>query len=312
MRVDDAKDLVLGLMRQQHEGTLWPLVDPAPPGEDSGKFLINRKVARVIHHWSGWHPLINLSWFNGSFDQPSIHGEPFYWYVFALPKKPTSHGDHYFICDYLQMRDWVLSFAAPRGNDHRDHRDWRADLHLFPDPMWERRGYFRWGDEPSSDRNLPDRVFELDNLETVLELVPPGLHVGTFGPGGESAAHQQLKLYVAGHGSEFGLSPAATSHVEYSFATGDRVDVLFKNHLPDRTVVEVEVQGDDNVCVGVMQAIKYRSLAAVDAGFPLLTSRVRSLVVAYETAYPRATDLAGRYDVELITVDRDAVLSEAV
>jgi AraC-like DNA-binding protein len=33
--------------------------------------------------------------------------------------------------------------------------------------------------------------------------------------------------------------------------------------------------------LGVHQAIKYRSLAAPDAGFPLLTSRVRSVVVAY-------------------------------
>jgi hypothetical protein len=120
-----------------------------------------------------------------------------------------------------------------------------------------------------------------------------------------------LKLYVAGHPREFGLSAAAVPHVEYSFATGDRVDVMFENHLPDRTVIEVEVEGEKEICIGIHQAIKYRSLAAADAGYPLLTSRVRSLVVAYSTDYPKACELADRYDIPLFPVDREIVLAGA-
>jgi hypothetical protein len=45
-----------------------------------------------------------------------------------------------------------------------------------------------------------------------------------------------LKLYVAGHPHEFGMSATAVTHVDYCFATGDRVDVMFENHLPDRTI----------------------------------------------------------------------------
>jgi hypothetical protein len=101
--------------------------------------------------------------------------------------------------------------------------------------------------------------------------------------------------------------------VEYSFATGDRVDVMFENHLPDRTVVEVEVEveGEQQLCIGIHQAIKYRSLAAADAGFPLLTSRVRSLVVAYSIEYPKAHELAERYEIPLLAADRQAVLAGA-
>jgi hypothetical protein len=120
-----------------------------------------------------------------------------------------------------------------------------------------------------------------------------------------------LKLYVASHPLEFGLSAAAVAHVEYSFTTGDRVDVMFENHLPDRTVVEVEVEGERQLCIGIHQAIKYRSLAAADAGFPLLTSRVRSLVVAYAVDYPKALDLAERYDIPLLAADRETVLAGA-
>ncbi len=50
----------------------------------------------------------------------------------------------------------------------------------------------------------------------------------------------------------------------------------------------------------IHQAIKYRSLAAADAGYPLLTSRVRSLVaVACSTEYSKARELANRHDIPL-------------
>ena len=313
MKVIEAKELVLNLMLADRAASdTASLIDPISPDGDLGKFLIAGRPARAIHHFDGWYVPINIDWFSGSFDLPRIHRTPFYWYAFAIPKRNRYRNDHYFVCDYLQMRDWVLDFVAPLGNDHRDHSSWRADLRLYPEPTGERRGYFRWGDEPSHVDERPGRVFELGNVSTVIEPTPEGLHVGTFGTGGESAAHQLLKLYVANHQMDFGLSPTASSHVEYSFATGDRVDVMFKNHLPDRTVVEIEVDGERNICVGIHQAIKYRSLAAADAGFPLLTSRVRSLVVAYDTDYSKAAQLADKYDIGLISVDRELVLAPTV
>jgi len=298
--------MVLGLMSAGAPDTARSLVDPASPDGDVGKFRIDGKIARVIQRFSGWHVPVSLGWFSGGYDQPVISKTAFYWYVFAIPNLGRYQADHYFICDYLQMRDWVLAFTAPLGNDHRDHPDWRADLQLYPG---ENAGYFRWGDEPMGLGEQPGRVFEADNLATVAIPAPAGSHVGSYGAGGESAAHRLLKLYVASHPLEFGLSSAAIPHVEYQFATGDRVDVMFENHLPDRTVVEVEVDGEQHICVGIHQAIKYRSLAAADAGYPLLTSRVRSLVVAYDTNYATARELASRYEIPLISVDRDRILA---
>jgi hypothetical protein len=46
------------------------------------------------------------------------------------------------------------------------------------------------------------------------------------------------------------LSEDTVPWIEHRFATGDRVDVMFGNHAPDRTVVEIEVEGEENVCVG--------------------------------------------------------------
>ena len=313
MKVSEAKEMVLSLMLSDlTDSDSTVLLSPQSPDGDEGKFLIDGKPARAIHHYDGWYVPINLGWFTRSLDPPVINGTGFHWYVFAVPKRNRYLVDHYFLCDYLQMRDWVLDLTAPLGNDHRDHRNWRADLRLYPSSPIEHEGYFRWGDEPPGVDDRPGRVFELDNVCTLGDPIPTGGHIGTYGPGGESAAHRLLKLYVATHPSELGFSPEAKPHVEYSFATGDRVDLLFENHHPDRTVVEVEIEGEQNVAVGVLQAIKYRSLAAVDAGYPLLTGRVGSLVVAYKTDYPKAVNPAERYEVSLKSVDRELVLGNAV
>ena len=313
MKVVEAKQLVLDILFDC--GSLTDasvLVNSDSPDGDPGKFVIDGKVARAIHHYDGWYVPIDLNWFDGGFDQPMINRSPFYWYVFAIPKRNRYLAEQYFVCDYLQMRDWVLDFTAPLGNDHRDHSNWRADLRLYSSTETEHQGYFRWGDESPGNNERLGRVFSLDNIATVAVSPPLGQHVGSFGSGGESAAHNLLKLYVAANPSMCGLSESAEAYVEYSFVTGDRVDVMFKNHLPDRTVVEVEVEGSNNICIGVQQAIKYRSLAAVDAGYPLITPRVRSLVVAYETDYPNAVELADRYDVSLMSVDAEKILASAV
>jgi hypothetical protein len=313
MKVGEAKELVLSLMLADLTASgSTVLVSPQSPDGDEGKFLVDGKPARAIHHFDGWFVPINLDWFAGGLDPPVIHGTGFHWYVFAIPKRKRYQADHYFLCDYLQMRDWVLDFAAPLGIDHRDHRSWRADLRLYPANSVEHEGYFRWGDEPPGVDDRPCRVFELDNVRSLRDVLPQGGHIGTYGSGGESAAHKLLKQYVAAHPLGLGFSPEAQAHVEYPFVTGDRVDVLFENHRPDRTVVGVEIEGERNVCVGVLQAIKYRSLAAVDAGFPLLTGRVGSLVVAHNTDYPKAVNLTERYEVSLKSIDRELVLAGAV
>lgn len=313
MRVEEAKQLAVDLIIRDVSGSLLAIaIDHTSPDGDAGKFMLHGRTARAIHHFDGWYVPINLSWFDGRFDPPEIHRRPFHWYVFAIPRRGSLARDHYLVCDYLQIRDWVLDFSAPLGRDHRDHRNWRADLRVLPDDPEERTGYFRWGDEPIGSVPKPSRVFELDNGATVTEapLVPH--RVGVFGPGGESSAHRQLKLYVAAHGTDFGMSRAALALVEHRFRTGDRVDVMFHNHAPERTVVEIEVVGEENICTGIHQAIKYRSLAEVEGGYDRLSPTVRSLVIAYDTAYPTAVALADRYGVGLVTVDPSRVLAAAM
>ena len=164
MRAAEAKELVLRLMLGGLAPASGPaVVDPASPDGDPAKFLIDGKTA------PGDPPLRRLV----RADQqglvrrrlrPAGHPQmPFYWCVFAIPARRRYRADHYFVCDCLQMREWVLAFAAPLGNDHRDHSPWRCDLRLYSD---ERSGYFRWGDEPPGRDDQPGTVFEADNLGT--------------------------------------------------------------------------------------------------------------------------------------------------
>lgn len=237
-----------------------------------------------------------------------MHKSVFHWYVFAIPQRRGMARPHYLICDYLQVRDWVLEFAAPLGRDHRDHRNWRADIRVLLDSPGETTGYFRWGDEPIGDYSYPSRFVELDNALTLFDAPLIEERVGVFGPGGERTAHRLLKHYVASHATQFGLSNRAVAEIEHRFRTGDRVDVMFWNHSPERTVVEVEVLGSENICTGIHQAVKYRSLAEVEGGYEPWSPTVRSLVVAYRADYEEARRLAERYEVELVEVAPKLVL----
>lgn len=307
MTVAEAKELVLDLIHRDLAEFNIPISvsSGSPDSSDSGKFIIDGKPARAIHHFDGYYVPIAKSWFQGSFDQPKINSGTFYWYAFAIPGR-RGRRDHYFICDYLQMQQWVMEFAAPLGKDYKNQTYWRADISIYRTLTAETQGYFRWGDEPLGQQLFSSRVISLDNVSTLVER--PHL-VGTFAVGGESEAHRRLKLFVAQNPTVVGLQPTALSKVEYKFRTGDRVDVLFDNSHPLRSVAEIELQGEENICTGIHQAIKYRSLAEADAGYPLQFKGTRALVVAFQTEYQRAEELARKYDVRLITIDRSKVLS---
>jgi hypothetical protein len=316
MKVIEAKRLVLdGIFRDIRLASLSVEVDSTSPDPtDPGKFVIDGKPARVVHHYSGWHPHINLSWFSGSYDMPKIQSAEFYWYVFAIPSLGRLKSNHYLICDYLQVRDWVLEFAAPGGNTHQDHNDWRADIRVDRGLSDESQAYFRWGDEPSEEWLFPSRIVRLDNIAVVAQnelITSMGKRIGSYGIGGESEAHRRLKLYVAKKPDLLSLSSNAVSEIEHRFCTGDRVDVLFNNHGPLRTVVEVEIEGTENIIVGIHQAIKYRSLAAAESSLGILSPEVKAYVVSYGDGGVQSHQLARAYDVDLLTVDRRHVLAPA-
>ena len=117
----------------------------------------------MISPYNGFHANINLDWFQGSDELPEINYEPFYWYVFALQGRSGEAITTYHVCDASQMKEWVLDFDAPQGNDHQDHHDWRGEIQVNG-----RSGYFRWGDEPVGE-DRPNRHITLRNVNQLFQ-----------------------------------------------------------------------------------------------------------------------------------------------
>jgi hypothetical protein len=304
-----ARDAAIALLtRDLAPIGLTGALDLASPDGDPGKFSFLGDPVRVIVERDGYYLNINPGWFGGLDEPPRIKGGAFCWYVFVL--EPRRGHLRYHLCSWRQMRRWAMDFAAPLGRDFKDELRWRADLHPIPGTN---AALFRWGDETRAGLlGKANRICDLDNVALLLDAERPAAS-SRRAPGGcgESEAHRLLKLYVARHPELVGASMLARAELEHRFATGDRVDVILYNHAPECSVIEVEVEGEEEVVVGVFQALKYQTLASSEAGYPLTSDRASACVVAYQTHYSRAQELAERYDVRLISVDQAEVIHMA-
>ena len=100
---------------------------------------------------------------------------------------------------------------------------------------------------------------------------------GYGGGGGEGELHRQLKENLANNPAQLGEGLKLVD-TEYSFKSGDRVDILLQDSFGNPVTVEVKIHfssGNE-----VWQAVKYKHLAAVKYG--LSCEQVRSVLVAPE------------------------------
>ena len=84
---------------------------------------------------------------------------------------------------------------------------------------------------------------------------------------GESDEHRELKERLAANTSELDIKLKLVE-VEYTFGSGDRVDILLKDSSENPVTVEVETGFSSGTgrYVGVWQAVKYQHLAAMECG----------------------------------------------
>ena len=158
--LEESKKQVLKLIDLDKQIMSKPVeLDSVSPDGDRGKFVLEGKLARVIYPRDGFYLNINRDWFAGSVDPPKVNITEFHWYVFAL-EGGLNQVTNYFICDYLQIRQYALEFNAPTVDIHRAKLSWRGQIHILGD----RRGYFRWGDEPKDDLSLTSRYIDLRNI----------------------------------------------------------------------------------------------------------------------------------------------------
>ena len=100
---------------------------------------------------------------------------------------------------------------------------------------------------------------------------------GGGGGGGEGQPHRNLKEYLADNPSQLSEGLALVK-VEYTFKSNDRVDILLKDSSGKPVTVEVETHISSKNDMGILQAVMYKHLAAVEYGLPC--EQVRSILAA--------------------------------
>lgn len=99
-----------------------------------------------------------------------------------------------------------------------------------------------------------------------------------YGAGGEGENHKRLKEWISSNPQAIGLSNVNYAEMEYSFPSGDAVDILFKLDDGTEAVVEIETTIPEP---GSYQAIKYRALRCAEKLLSLDSKKVQAFLVAW-------------------------------
>lgn len=120
-----------------------------------------------------------------------------------------------------------------------------------------------------------------------------------YGSGGEGSQHKKLKEWVARNPDFLGLREVQDTEIDsHTFLSGDRPDIIFKC---SSEIVVVEIETFDPY-PGAYQAIKYRDLMCAELNEPLLSTYVRSFLVAH-TIPEEVKRFCERYSIESLAKD---------
>lgn len=179
------------------------------------------------------------------------------------------------------------------------------------DPAYTFRGF---GEQHSGLKKLSSEEFHTI-VERFNQYLPVNLPEPPISPsvwkrwhsGEESDIHRELKEFVAADPSnaidEPGLS---TLHIEYSFASGDRADIVLIDKYNRIVAVEIEPEVDSSDDVGALQAIKYRSMLEWCA--ERIPGDSRALLIAHKIQ-PVIRKKCADYGVECYEIPREKVIN---
>jgi len=131
----------------------------------------------------------------------------------------------------------------------------------------------------------------LQSTQTRRRLKRQGRH---YRRGEESTRHKRLKAFLRQHPDKL-ESEMTFREEEYLFPTNDSIDLVFSDCNDRYVVVEVEVEVVKGGIEGLLQAIKYKHMLAVEKGLDFRD--VRSMLVAVEI-HPSVMAMCKKYGVE--------------
>lgn len=153
---------------------------------------------------------------------------------------------------------------------------------------------------------MHEKILHAFNLNQPSETKPMKRDPGSYGrrghgKGGEGKIHKALKEKIATNPSQvLGEDGLSLIHVEYPYPTGDRADLILKNAENQYIAVEVEVAVDLYDLSGVLQAIKYSRMYAIECRRKF--EEVKAYLVAHQIS-DGVKDLCRQYDIETFVID---------
>jgi len=150
------------------------------------------------------------------------------------------------------------------------------------------------------------RFHKAQPIDLGLPPIPHSRGKAARGKGGESAAHRELKEFVAAHPSVvIGEGGLHTLRTEYPFVTGDRVDIVLADSYNRIVAVEIEPEVEKVNTAGPLQAIKYRFMLEWTTKREPRDSR--AFLVAHKIT-KRVREQCARYGIECYEVPRSKVM----
>lgn len=171
--------------------------------------------------------------------------------------------------------------------------------------------YRAFGDSHSGLKRISvemhEKILHAFNLNQPSETKPTKRDPGSYGrrghgKGGEGPVHKELKERVAAYPAEvLGEKGLTLIQMEYPFSTGDRADVLLLDCENRYIAVEIEVVVDSENISGVLQAVKYSHIYAVERHRRF--EEVRAFLVAHKISNDIKI-LCKEYGIETFVIDK--------
>jgi hypothetical protein len=121
------------------------------------------------------------------------------------------------------------------------------------------------------------------------------------GKGGEGPVHKKLKERVAADPSGvLGEKGLTCLQMEYPFPTSDRADIILRDCENRNVAVEIEEIVDIDNIAGVLQAVKYSRMYAVERR--RMFEEVRAFLVAHQIT-DKVKDLCKQYGIETFVIN---------
>jgi hypothetical protein len=194
---------------------------------------------------------------------------------------------------------WLLKGRAREEFDARSIKERRRLLRTKWADIYD---YQRWPDVLKAVGLKPLGSEATDIVRTAAQFDASGESRGSFfGSNGESAAHRNLKSYVAQHPEIINIpANAGTGVTEMKLPSGDRLDVFFKSGQ-DCIAVEVKslLSTIEDVTRGIFQCVKYCAVIEAQQASDGVPQSGRAILVLEGELPAKLIGLRNRLGIEI-------------